>query len=59
MTNRLLIGQAQCSPSPLAGNGCRSDLGRAVNKFRFIRHPAGVRVFAIGNQLHRLDLPNA
>jgi photosystem II stability/assembly factor-like uncharacterized protein len=35
----------------------RAGFGNAVNKLRVIRDPAGVRVFAIGRELHALDLP--
>lgn len=33
------------------------DFGKAVNKLRFVTHPGGVRVYAIGSELHRLELP--
>jgi photosystem II stability/assembly factor-like uncharacterized protein len=33
------------------------SMGLAVNKIRILRHPGGVRLFAIGQDVHRLDLP--
>lgn len=33
------------------------DFGNAVNKIRILKHPGGISGFAIGSQVHRIDLP--